>query len=147
MANIIPHDLFRSLAEKEQDLNATDTIKVCLVKSGYTPDADHTQYSDVSGQELANSNGYTTGGATVTASVTDSDANNNVKIDISDPSWTASGGTLGGAAARYGVVYNDSAAVKSILQIIDFAADQTITDGQVFTIRIDANGLFTIAQA
>lgn len=147
MADIIPHDFFRSVLEKEQDINATDTIKCCLVDNTYTPDADHTQYSDVSGDELANSNGYTTGGATVTASVTDSDANDNVKVDISDPTWTASGGTLGGVAARYAVVYNDSSTPKSILYIVDLGADQTITDGQQFTIQIDADGLFTIAQA
>ena len=147
MADIIPHDSFRSFMEKEQDINGTDTIKVALIKSGYTPSPDHTQYSDVSGQELANSNGYTTGGATVTASVADSDANDNVKVDISDPTWTASSGALGGAAARYAAVYNNSSTPKSLLYIIDFGADQTITDGQQFTIQIDADGLYTVAQA
>lgn len=147
MADVIPHDFFRSVMEKEQDINATDTIKCCLVDNTYTPSADHTQYSDVSGDELANSNGYTTGGETVTCSVTDDDSNDLVKVDITDPSWTASGGTLGGVAARYAVVYNDSSTPKSILYIIDLGADQTITDGQQFTIQIDSDGLFTVAQA
>jgi len=143
MADIIPHDFFRSLMEKEQDLNATDTIKVALIKNTYTPDVDHTAYSDVSGDELANSNGYTTGGETVTGAVSDDDSNDLAKFDISDPTWTASGGTLGGAAARYGAVYN--ATTDDLIYIIDFGADQTITDGQQFTIQIDSDGLFTIA--
>lgn len=145
MADIIPHDFWRSVMEKEQDINGTDTIKVCLVDNTYTPNVDHTQYSDVSGDELANSNGYTTGGATVAATVTDDDSNDNCKVDIADPSWTASGGTLGGVAARYAVVYNDSSTPKSILYIIDLGADQTIEDGQQFTIQIDSDGLFTVA--
>jgi len=143
MADIIPHDFFRSIMEKEQDLNATDEIKVALIKSGYTPNVDHTQYSDVSGQELANSNGYTTGGATVAATVADSDTNDNCKFGIADPTWTASGGTLGGAAARYAAVYNS--ATNGLIYIIDLGSDQTITVGQQFTIQIDALGLFTIA--
>lgn len=143
MADIIPHDFFRSIMEKEQDLNAEDTIKVALVDNTYTPNVDHTQYSDVSGDELANSNGYTTGGATVTGSVTDDDTNDNCKMDIADPSWTASGGTLGGVAARYAVVYN--ADTNGLIYIIDLGADQTITDGQQFTIQIDSDGLFTVA--
>jgi hypothetical protein len=132
--------------EKEQDLNATDTIKVCLVDNTYTPNADHTNYSDMSGDELANSNGYTTGGATVAATVTDDDSNDKAVFDIADPSWTASGGTLGGVAARYAGVYNSSASNK-LLYIIDFGADQTVEDGQTFTIQIDSDGLYSIAQA
>lgn len=147
MADVIPHDFIRSLAEKEQDLNSTDTVKVALVDNTYTPSADHTQYSDVSGDELANSNGYTTGGDTVACTVTDDDSNDLVKIDIADPTWTASGGTLGGVAARYAVVYNDSSTPKSILYIIDLGSDQTVSDGQTFTINIDSDGLMTIAQA
>lgn len=146
MADIIPHDSFRSFMEKEQDLNATDVIKVCLVDNTYTPDADHTNYSDMSGDELANSNGYTTGGATVAATVADDDTNNKVTLDIADPSWTASGGTLGGVAARYAGVYNSSAG-NALLYIFNFGADQTIEDGQQFTIQIDSNGLYSIAQA
>lgn len=147
MADVIPHDFFRAVCEKEQDLNSTDTVKVALVDNTYTPSADHTQYSDVSGDELANSNGYTTGGYTVTCTVTDDDSNDLVKIDITDPTWTASGGTLGGVAARYAVVYNDSSTPKSILYIIDLGGDQTVSDGQTFTINIDSDGLMTIAQA
>lgn len=146
MADIIPHDFFRALMEGEHDLNATDTIKVALIDNTYTPSADHTNYSDASGDELANSNNYSTGGATVTASVTDDDSNDKAVMDISDPTWTASGGTLGGVAARYAVVYNSSKSNK-IIYIIDLGSDQTIEDGQQFTIQIDSDGLFSIAQA
>jgi len=145
MADIIPHDFFRSVMEKEQDINATDTIKAAAIKNTYTPNVDHTQYSDASGDELANSNGYTTGGVTCAATVTDDDTNDNCKVDIADPTWTASGGTLGGAAFRYIVIYNDSSTPKSILYIFDCGSDQTITDGVQYTLQIDSDGLFTVA--
>ena len=145
MADIIPHDLFRSAFEKEQDLNATDTIKCALIKDTYTPDADHTAYSDVSGDELAGSNGYTTGGATVAMTVTDDDTNNRTAVGMADPTWTASGGQLGGADARYAAVYNDTATGKNLIYILDLGSNQTISDGQQFTIQIDSTGLFTVA--
>ena len=143
MADMIPHAFFRSLMEKEQDLNATDVIKVGLVDNTATPTVDLDKWTDYSGDELAASGGYTTGGDTVTGAVTDSDANDNCKFDISDPTWTASGGTLGGVAARYAVVYNST--TGDVIYVIDLGADQTITDGQQFTIQIDADGLFTVA--
>jgi hypothetical protein len=45
----------------------TDTFKLALVASTYTPDLDaHTVWADVSANEVANGDGYTTGGATLT---------------------------------------------------------------------------------
>ena len=48
----------------------TDTIKMALVLSGYTPSLTHDEWADASASEHANANGYTTGGATVTGTVT-----------------------------------------------------------------------------
>lgn len=52
------------LANAQLDLDA-NTLKLALVTSGYTFDATHTLWSSASGSEVANGNGYTTGGASV----------------------------------------------------------------------------------
>ncbi|MER2528074.1 MAG: hypothetical protein ABTR07_09120 [Candidatus Competibacter denitrificans] len=73
----------------------TDTLKVALVTSGYTPSIAHTQWADVSANEVANGSGYTTGGATLTgATVT------NTAIGFSNPSWPSLTKTF-----RYAVCY------------------------------------------
>ena len=45
---------------------ANDTIKVALVTSGYTFDAGHQFFSDIT-NELSTAGGYTAGGATITS--------------------------------------------------------------------------------
>jgi len=67
------------------------TVKVALVSSAYTPDAantGHDEWADVSANEIANGNGYTTGGATL-ANDAVSTITNGHKYDSDDPAWTA----------------------------------------------------------
>lgn len=45
---------------------STDTFKLALVTSAYTPSTAHTQWADVSTHEVAAGSGYTTGGVTLT---------------------------------------------------------------------------------
>jgi hypothetical protein len=144
MADIIPHDLIRAMANKEVDLD-TDTIKVALFTSSATVGADVVGLSDLGANQVANGNGYTTGGVAVTPSLADQDGSDNVKYDISDPSWTASGGSIG--PFRYAVVYDDTHASDQIIYIIDLGTNVTISSGASFSIVIDSNGLFTGAQA
>jgi hypothetical protein len=81
-----------------------DTIKVILVTSSYTYDADHDFANDVSGNELSVS-GYTGGfgGAgrktLANKSMADDTTNNRIEFDADDLTWTAlgAGQTLGGA--------------------------------------------------
>ena len=46
----------------------TDTLKMALLTSGYTPSLSHANWAALSGSEVANGNGYTTGGAAVGSS-------------------------------------------------------------------------------
>jgi hypothetical protein len=83
----------------------SDSFKVLLATSSYTPDvAAHEDLSDVSGGEVANGNGYATGGVAVTASWTRSGAT--ATFDSDDPRWVA---TDSGITARYAVLYDDTA--------------------------------------
>lgn len=125
---------------KEIDFD-TDTIKVALVSSSYTPNQDtHDYWDDVSTYEVTGT-GYTAGGATLAnKSVTYTGATNVTKFDADDVSWTSSTIT-----ARYAVIYNDSpatAATKTLVGYVDFGSDQSSSSG-TFSIVWDSAGIFT----
>ena len=125
---------------KEVDFD-TDTIKVALVSSSYTPNQDtHDYWDDVSTNEVTGT-GYTAGGETLASkAVTYDSATNVTKFDAADVSWTSSTIT-----ARYAVIYNDSpatAAAKTLVGYVDFGSDQSSSSG-TFSIVWDSAGIFT----
>lgn len=88
-----------------QDLAATGNLRMALVGSGYTPDATNTGnslWANVSANEIANGNGYTTGGAAL-SSVAITAVTNGFKLGSANVSWSASGGNI--PAWRYAVMY------------------------------------------
>lgn len=129
---------------KEVDFD-TDTIKVALLTSSYTPNQDtHAYYSDVNSYEVSGT-GYTAGGATLASKTVTYDAATNVTmLDAADTAWTSSTIT-----ARYAVIYSDTpatAATKPLLGYVDFSSDQSSTSG-TFTITWDATGIVRITVA
>lgn len=122
-------------------LNLTsDTLKVMLCTSAYTPNQDTHQYkSSVTGEVTGT--GYTAGGATLGSVTLDYDAGTNTaKLDAADTSWASSTIT-----ARYAVVYDStpaSDAARPLIAYVDFGADVVSTDG-AFTITWDAAGIAT----
>jgi hypothetical protein len=141
----IPGKLAQSVLGANPVNYASDTIKVTLHSSAYTPDQDAHQFFSSVTNELATGNGYTSGGFTLISKVVSYDAANNKNIfDAGDAAWTAAGGTIG--PFRYACVRKDtgSAATSPILAIVDFGANQSITDGNTSTIIWDGtNGVFT----
>lgn len=124
----------------------THTFKFALFTSSATVSPDINSLAGLGANQIANGNGYTTGGATLTATIGIDAGNNRAVLDVSNPSFTASGGNIG--PFRYGVLYNDSHADDMPVYIMDFGADVTIVDGQpAWPVTIDPVGLFTIAQA
>jgi len=80
----------------------SDTIKLALVTSSYTPDLDNdTVWADVSANEVANGDGYATGGATL-ANKTLARSTWKTTFDADDVVWSALTKTF-----RYGVLYID----------------------------------------
>ncbi len=129
---------------KEVDWDS-DTIKVALLSSSYTPNQDtHDYFDDVSANEVTGT-GYTSGGQTLgSKTVTYDSANNVIVLDAADVTWSSSTIT-----ARYAVVYNDSgatAASKALIGYVDFSSDQSSTNGN-FTITWDATGIVRITVA
>jgi hypothetical protein len=95
---------FTSAFNKEIDLD-TDTIKIMLCTSSYTPDQDTHQYKSSVTNEVTGT-GYTATGATLASFTVAYDTSTNViKLDATDPSWTTSTIT-----ARYAVIYDASPA-------------------------------------
>ena len=129
---------------KEVDWDS-DTIKVALLTSSYTPNQDtHDYFDDVSTYEVSGT-GYTAGGQTLgSKTVTYDAATNVIVLDAADTTWTSSTIT-----ARYAVVYDDSGATagaKALIGYVDFSSDQSSTSGN-FTITWDATGIVRITVA
>ena len=124
---------------KEVDFD-TDTIKVALLSSSYTPNQDtHDYFDDVSTYEVTGT-GYTAGGATLASKTVGYTSGTNVtKFDAADVSWTSSTIT-----ARYAVVYvaTGTASTSALIGYVDFGSDQSSSSG-TFSIVWDAAGIFT----
>lgn len=128
---------------KEVDFD-TDTIKVALLSSSYTPDQDaHDYFNDVSTYEVSGT-GYTAGGNTLASKTATYDsANNVIVLDAADTTWASSTIT-----ARYAVVYDSTgtSSTSALIGYVDFGSDQSSTNGN-FTITWDSTGIVRITVA
>lgn len=121
----------------------SDTIKVMLTTSAYTPDQDNHEFlSSVTNQVTGT--GYTAGGATLAnKTLTYDTATNTVKFDADDVSWSSSTIT-----ARTYVIYKDTgtAGTSPLIAYGSESADVSTTNG-TFSLVWDSAGIFTIASA
>ncbi|WP_291207111.1 hypothetical protein [Hyphomonas sp.] len=141
-----PFTLFDSFKEKLGngliDLD-TSAFRMTLHGAGYTPSGtDHAVFADTS-NELATANGYTAGGAVLTASWTRIGASCSFTCD--PVSWLASGT---GLTARVAVIHavrsvSDNPLVGYVLLDASGAA-VAVTAGNTLTITPHPNGLFTL---
>lgn len=123
----------KKLIDGSLDLD-TDTIKVALLSSSYTPNIDtHVFYSDLT-NELATASGYTQGGtALANKAITVDTVNDRAYLDADDVSWSASG-TL---TVRYAVLYKSTGvgSTSALIGYIDFTTDRTALNGEQFYIQ------------
>jgi len=125
------------MLNKEIDYD-TDTIKVMLCTSAYTPaQATHAYKSSVTNEVTGT--GYTAGGATL-ASKTISSTSEVTTLDAADVTWSSSTIT-----ARYAVVYDSTGtdSTSALICYVDFGAD-VVSSGGNFVITWDAAGIVTI---
>jgi len=120
----------------------SDTIKIMLCTSSYTPNQDTHQFkSSITGE--VSGTGYVEGGATLTGKTITYDPDTNmVKLDADDVVWENSTIT-----ARYAVIYDDTPennTDKPVLGYIDFEEDKSSNAGN-FTLQWNTNGIFTLA--
>jgi hypothetical protein len=126
-----------AIAEKVHNLGS-DTLKIALTNSA--PLSTNTVLANIT--QIANGNGYTTGGATA-ALTSSSQTSGTYKLVLVDTSWTASGGSIG--PFRYAVLYNDTATNDELIGYYDYGTNITITDGNSFTVDFSAaSGVLTI---
>lgn len=141
MASVIFNSFKRDIANGSIDLD-TDTIKVMLTTSAYTPNQDtHAKRSDVTNEVTGT--GYTAGGATLAnKTVTADNTNNRGVFDADDTSWAAATIT-----ARYAVLYKSrggAASADELIAAIDFGSDQTSTGG-TFAITWSSDGILYLS--
>jgi hypothetical protein len=120
----------------------TDTIKVALVTSAYTPSATtHDYFNDIT-SEVTGTN-YTAGGATL-ASLTLTESGGTVTFDAADVTWSYN--ATGFSNARYAIVYKSTgtAATSPLIGYVDFGADKGNTSSDL-RIQWGASGVFTVA--
>lgn len=116
----------------------TDTFKMALFLSTSNIGAASTTYAGLT-NEHSNANGYTTGGSSVTLSLS---GTTTVTVDSTDVTWTASGGSI---VARFAVIYEVSGNVLCYCLLDSTPADVTATTGNTLTVAINASGVFTLA--
>ena len=136
--SIIAYDhLWSLLLTGRIDLDS-DTLKIALVLSSYTPSVAHTQWSDVSASEVTAGSGYSAGGIALTTPVVTSST-----IGYADPVWTSLTKTF-----RYGVCYKQGTVgglINPLLFYIlfDTTPNDVIQTGSNFSINFNSvNKLF-----
>lgn len=118
----------------------SDSIKCALLTSASNISASSTTWAGVTGQ-VANGNGYTTGGITVSPLVLSGTTSVTVKF-TTNPVWTASGGSI---TARYAAVYEVSGNVICYCLLDAAIADIIVTAGNSLTIDGITIPIFTLA--
>jgi|TARA_R110000824_G_scaffold50656_3_gene141285 hypothetical protein len=102
----------------------SNTLKVILVSSSQNVSAGGPNtYASVTSQ-LANGNGYTTGGETL-ATVSVSTVDSSGVVDFADVSWSSATFSANGC-----VIYNDSHSSKSVIAVYDFGGEKSATNGE-----------------
>mgnify|MGYP001228410909 CR=1 FL=1 len=140
MADVIFNAFKKYIMNGSIDLD-TDTIKVALVTSSYTPDQDaHDFFNDVTNEVVGT--GYTAGGATLAnKAVTQDNTDNEGVFDADDVTWSTSTITARGA-----VLYKSRGGLSSadeLIAYLDFGSDKVSTNGD-FTIAWNAEGILNL---
>ena len=120
---------------------SSDTIKVALVTSTYTPNQDTDEFWSTPVTNEVSGTGYTAGGVTLASkTLTYDTGTNETRFDAADISWTTASFT-----ARYAVVYKSTGtnSTSTLLGYVDFGADETVSAG-TFSITWDATGVLKI---
>lgn len=124
------------------DLATIANMGCLLTTSAYVPNvATHLDVADITNEVTGN--GYVRD--TTLSPVFSEPSGGTRRLDISDPTFTASGGSI---VARYLVIYDNTNGTDATRELIchglldDTPADVTTTDGNTLTIQVNASGLF-----
>lgn len=139
MASVIYNSFKKKIMDGSIDLD-TDTIKVALVTSSYTPDADaHDFFDDITNE--VSGTGYSAGGATLAnKTVTADNTDDEGVFDADDTSWASSTITARGA-----VLYKSTgvASTSPLICYIDFGSN-IVSTGGTFLITWSSEGILNL---
>ncbi len=126
MASLIFNSAVRFIATGVIDLD-TDSFKVMLVTSSYTPDKDVDDFRNDVTNEVSGT-GYTAGGAAVVATVAAVDTTNDrVDVTFATTTWTTA--TITARAAVIYKVRGGASSADELVCYVDFLADKTSSGG------------------
>lgn len=112
---------------------ATDVWKIVLATALANTDTTITA-------EVANGNGYTTGGKTAATTSATTTAGVFKLILASPAAWTATGA---GFTFRYAILYNSTTSTP--VGYWDYGSSQAVAAGETVTVTLDAvNGVYTV---
>lgn len=150
---VFPDKAVHGMLKANSLLSATAAnYRIALLASGYTPDPTTMEVlADVT-NELANGDGYTTGGGSL-ADVLVTRSGGTIKFDATDYVWTASGAGI--PAWRTALVYYLGSLNSLTNPIVGYffgvsggASDVPLTTaGNTLTVQFNASGILTAAQA
>lgn len=139
MADVIYNSFKAKIMDGSIDLD-TDTIKVALVTSSYTPNQDtHDFFDDVTNE--VSGTGYTAGGGSLASKAVTVDTTDNEGVfDAADLTWSTSTITARGA-----VIYKSTgvSSTSALICYLDFSTDQTSSAGD-FTISWNSEGIINL---
>lgn len=112
-----------ALLNGEMDFSSdtAQVFKIALYTSSATLGASTTAYSSTN--EVANGNGYTTGGETLTISANPTSSSTTAYLDFSDVTWTSASFTARGA-----LIYKSGGSNPAVA-VLDFGEDKTASNG------------------
>jgi hypothetical protein len=116
-----------------------DTYKVALYTAA-TFDATAATLAGITKTEVAEANGYLSGGKALTGVEVTTVSTNGAKFDANDVVWTADGGSI---VASYAILYNDTDSDDPPVAFIDFGTEETDGSGTDFLIAWNSAGIFT----
>ena len=131
-------DFTEQLVEGIHDFDA-HTFKIALTNSA--PNATDATLSQIT--QIANGNGYTTGGTATT--ITTSETTGTMTVQGTEVVFTASG-SMG--PFRYVVLYNDTSASDNLVAFWDYGSSLTLATSETFTVRFNnttPGTIFTLA--
>lgn len=134
------NQFLKQLGDGTLDMDS-HTFKIALMGSSFTYNAANTVWANVSPTEIANGNGYTTGGQALT-SVTYNQSAGVVSFDFDNPEWVAAGGDIAGVTDA--VIYNDTVAGDPLMFAIDLGGTFTAVAGARLVLQLPPTGFFTI---
>lgn len=118
----------------------TDSFKMMLVTTSYTPSQPHSKRSDITNE--VSGTGYTAGGQACTVTVNRS--TNVTSITPASVTWAS---PVSGFTARRAVVYKSRGGLASADELvccIDFASGATAANGTSYTVQVSSALTITV---